>query len=199
MTNWSSSPSAQGLYDPANEHDACGVAWVATLTGEKRHVIVEKALTALRNLDHRGASGAEINSGDGAGILTQVPDEFFRAIVDFALPEAGSYAVGTAFMAKDENTRNDARALINDIAAQEGLTVLGWRVLPIDSSEVGPTALAVMPHFEQLFVTGNNGENGIALDRKAFVVRKRAEHEAKVYFPSLSARTIVYKGMLTTG
>ena len=199
MTNLSASPSAQGLYSPENEHDACGVAWVATLTGEHRHDIVQKALTALRNLDHRGASGSEINSGDGAGILTQIPDEFFRAITNFALPEVGQYAAGIAFMPQDLTARTNAHELIESIATQEGLQVIGWRILPIDSSEVGPTALGVMPHFEQLFVAGTNGESGITLDRKTFALRKRTEHEAKVYFPSLSSRTIVYKGMLTTG
>ncbi|NBY15585.1 MAG: glutamate synthase subunit alpha, partial [Actinobacteria bacterium] len=199
VTILSASPSAQGLYRPEYEHDACGVAWVATLTGEHRHDIVQKALTALRNLDHRGASGAEINSGDGAGILTQIPDEFFRAITNFSLPTAGQYAAGIAFMPKDVVAQNNARESIEKIAQEEDLEVIGWRILPIDSSDVGPTALEVMPFFEQLFVAGRNGETGIDLDRKAFALRKRAEHEAKVYFPSLSSRTIVYKGMLTTG
>ncbi|MBU6347831.1 MAG: glutamate synthase large subunit [Actinomycetales bacterium] len=199
MTFASATPSAQGLYRPEYEHDACGVAWVATLTGEHRHDIVQKALTALRNLDHRGASGAEINSGDGAGILTQIPDEFFRSAVDFNLPATGNYAAGIAFLPKDDLSRANARNLIEQIAEEENLEILGWRILPIDSSEVGPTALDVMPYFEQLFVAGRAGESGIELDRKTFVLRKRAEHEAKVYFPSLSSRTIVYKGMLTTG
>ncbi|NBX71100.1 MAG: glutamate synthase subunit alpha, partial [Actinobacteria bacterium] len=199
MTFASALPSAQGLYRPENEHDACGVAWVATLTGEHRHDIVQKALTALRNLDHRGASGAEVNSGDGAGILTQIPDEFFRAILDITLPPVGSYAAGIAFLPKSDTERDTAKTQIEKIAAEEGLTVLGWRTLPIDSSEVGPTALDVMPYFEQLFVSGSAGQSGIDLDRKTFALRKRAEHEVKVYFPSLSSRTIVYKGMLTTG
>ena len=195
---WSTTPPAQGLYDPTQEHDACGVAWVATLTGEKRHDIVVKALTALVNLDHRGASGAEINSGDGAGILTQVPDEFFRAVVDFELPKFDSYAVGMAFFPADTQSREVAKRSIEQIADQEGLTVLGWRIVPIDASEVGPTASSVMPHFEQLFVSSKTNETGLILDRRAFVLRKRAEHESLVYFPSLSARTTVYKGMLTT-
>ncbi len=195
---WSTTPPAQGLYDPTQEHDACGVAWVATLTGEKRHDIVAKALTALVNLDHRGASGAEINSGDGAGILTQVPDEFLRAVVDFELPNFDSYAMGMAFLPADTQSREAAKQNIEQIADQEGLIVLGWRLVPIDASEVGPTATSVMPHFEQLFVSSKTNETGLVLDRRAFVVRKRAEHESLVYFPSLSARTTVYKGMLTT-
>jgi len=195
---WSSTPPAQGLYDPAQEHDACGVAWVATLTGEKRHDIVEKALTALVNMDHRGASGAEVNSGDGAGILTQIPDAFLRANTSFELPADGAYAVGMAFLPADSASRATSKAKIEAIAVEEGLAVLGWREVPINSSEIGPTALAVMPHFEQLFVSSPKGETGIALDRRAFIARKRSEHEATVYFASLSARTTVYKGMLTT-
>ena len=189
---------AQGLYDPSNEHDACGVAWLVRLNGDKSHQIVADSLTALRNLDHRGASGAEVNSGDGAGILTQIPDEFLRAKVDFELPADGSYAVGIAFLPTEKTARQTAKAEIEKIAKREELKVLGWREVPIYTSEVGPTALSVMPHFEQLFVEGENGETGIVLDRKAFVLRKRSELEVKVYFPSLSCRTLVYKGMLTT-
>ena len=197
-SQWSTTPPAQGLYNPANEHDACGVAWVATLTGEQRHDIVKKALTALVNLDHRGASGSEVNSGDGAGILTQVPDAFFRAVVSFDLPIAGFYAVGMAFLPVGDVERADAKLAIAKIAAQENLEVLGWRSVPVDSSELGPTALSVMPHFEQLFVKSHTGESGLELDRRTFVLRKRAEHAVNVYFPSLSSRTTVYKGMLTT-
>ncbi len=199
MTAWSSLPSAQGLYDPSNERDACGVAWIATLTGEKRHDIVSKSLTALRNLEHRGASGSEVNSGDGAGIMTQIPDTFFRTVLVEELPPAGSYAAGIAFLPTDERARELAKANIATIALEEGLHVIAWRTLPIDPSELGPTAAAVMPHFEQLFVSGAAGETGIALDRLAFALRKRSEHKHNVYFPSLSCRTIVYKGMLTTG
>ena len=189
---------AQGLYDPSNEHDACGVAWLVRLNGDKSHQIVADSLTALRNLDHRGASGAEVNSGDGAGILTQIPDEFLRAKVDFKLPADGSYAVGIAFLPTEKTARQNAKGEIEKIAKREELKVLGWREVPIHPAEVGPTALSVMPHFEQLFVEGENGETGIALDRRAFVLRKRSELEVKVYFPSLSSRTLVYKGMLTT-
>ncbi|PZT74558.1 MULTISPECIES: glutamate synthase large subunit [unclassified Streptomyces] len=189
-------PAPQGMYDPRNEHDACGVGFVATLTGVPAHEMVEQALTVLRNLEHRGATGSEPDSGDGAGILLQVPDTFLRAEVPFTLPDAGAYAVGIAFLPADDSTA--AVAALETIAAEEGLTVLGWREVPVTPGILGNGARATMPEFRQLFVA--DGEStGIALDRKAFVLRKRAEREAGVYFPSLSARTLVYKGMLTTG
>ncbi|MFF3352038.1 glutamate synthase large subunit [Streptomyces sp. NPDC002917] len=189
-------PAQQGMYDPRNEHDACGVGFVATLTGVASHELVEQALTVLRNLEHRGATGSEPDSGDGAGILLQVPDAFLRAEVPFDLPQAGGYAVGIAFLPADDST--EAVQKLEKIAAEEGLKVLGWREVPVSPDLLGSGARATMPEFRQLFVA--DGENaGIALDRKAFVLRKRAEREAGVYFPSLSARTIVYKGMLTTG
>ncbi|MDQ1030051.1 glutamate synthase (NADPH/NADH) large chain [Streptomyces umbrinus] len=197
--NWSfmdARPAAQGMYDPRNEHDACGVGFVATLTGEASHALVEQALTVLRNLEHRGATGSEPDSGDGAGILSQVPDTFFREVAEFELPEAGSYAVGIAFLPED--TADEAVSRIETIAADEGLTVLGWREVPTAPELLGATARSTMPLFRQLFVTDGSSQ-GIDLDRRAFVLRKRAEREADVYFPSLSARTIVYKGMLTTG
>ncbi|MET7459922.1 glutamate synthase large subunit [Nonomuraea sp. NPDC005501] len=190
-------PEPQGLYHPANEHDACGVAMVADVAGRRGHGIVVKALTALLNLDHRGAKGSEPDTGDGAGILTQIPDAFLRGSVDFALPEAGRYAAGMAFLPAGEAERAAAVRLIEQLAAEESLTVLGWREVPVDRALPGPSARAVMPHFAQLFVAGPAGESGIELDRLAFCLRKRAEHEAGVYFPSLSSRTIVYKGMLT--
>ncbi|MDX3434175.1 glutamate synthase large subunit [Streptomyces sp. NBC_01693] len=189
-------PVQQGMYDPRNEHDACGVGFVATLTGVASHELVEQALTVLRNLEHRGATGSEPDSGDGAGILLQVPDAFLREEAGFELPEAGSYAVGIAFLPADDST--DSVKQIEKIAAEEGLDVLGWRQVPVTPDILGSGARATMPEFRQLIVA--DGEStGIVLDRKAFVLRKRAEREAGVYFPSLSARTIVYKGMLTTG
>jgi glutamate synthase (NADPH) large chain len=189
-------PAPQGMYDPRNEHDACGVGFVATLTGVASHALVEQALTVLRNLEHRGATGSEPDSGDGAGILLQVPDGFLREVAGFELPGAGSYAVGIGFLPADDAT--DAVSRIETIAAEEGLDVLGWREVPVAPELLGVTARSTMPAFRQLFVA--DGTNtGVALDRKAFLLRKRAEREAGVYFPSLSARTIVYKGMLTTG
>ncbi|MEV7672343.1 glutamate synthase large subunit [Streptomyces sp. NPDC088752] len=191
-------PAPQGMYDPRNEHDACGVGFVATLTGVASHALVEQALTVLRNLEHRGATGAEADSGDGAGILLQVPDAFLREVAGFELPEAGAYAVGIAFLPEDGI---DATvATIGTIAAEEGLNVLGWREVPVAPELLGASARSTMPVFRQLFVADADGAaTGIALDRKAFVLRKRAEREAATYFPSLSARTLVYKGMLTTG
>ncbi|MFF2325987.1 MULTISPECIES: glutamate synthase large subunit [unclassified Streptomyces] len=189
-------PAQQGMYDPRNEHDACGVGFVATLTGVASHELVEQALTVLRNLEHRGATGSEPDSGDGAGILLQVPDAFLRDEAAFDLPEAGGYAVGIAFLPADDPT--EAVRKLEKISAEEGLKVNGWREVPVTPDILGKGARATMPEFRQLFVS--DGEStGIALDRKAFVLRKRAEREAGVYFPSLSARTIVYKGMLTTG
>ena len=188
-----------GLYDPAFEHDACGVAFVATMTGQPSHEIVQHALTALTNLEHRGASGSEPDSGDGAGILIQIPDTLFRAVVGFDLPAHGEYAVGTAFLPSDAGEAQVAVKAIETIATEEGLTVLGWRDLPTDDSMVGITARSTMPAFRQVFLTGPNGDDELHLERLAFIVRKRAEREAGVYFPSLSTRTIVYKGMLTTG
>jgi glutamate synthase (NADPH/NADH) large chain len=193
-------PAPQGMYDPRNEHDACGVGFVATLTGEASHALVDQALTVLRNLEHRGATGAEPDSGDGAGILLQIPDAFLRETAGFALPEPGHYAVGLAFLPTENEDRAKAVDAIERIAGEEGLTVLGWREVPVDPDLLGATSRSTMPYFSQLFVadTGRN-TSGIDLDRPAFVLRKRAEREADVYFPSLSARTIVYKGMLTTG
>ena len=193
-------PAPQGLYDGLSEHDACGVAFVATLTGVPSHDIVDKALTALRNLEHRGASGAEPDSGDGAGILLQVPDRLMRETVDVELPDAGGYAVGIGFMPRDKNEADRVRAAVSDIAQQEGLRVLAWRDCPVDPELIGATARDAMPDFEYLFVASEFGElAGLELDRRAFALRKRIERELGVYFASLSARTIVYKGMLTTG
>jgi len=196
---FSAVPPTQGLYDPSAERDACGVAFVARLTGGASHEVVQQALTALRNLDHRGASGAEPDSGDGAGILLQVPDAFLRAVVPFDLPTAGSYATGIAFIADDDDLAAEAKSSIDAIAAAEGLRVLGWRDVPVDPSLVGSTARGVMPRFAQVFVEANNAATGLELERLAYVLRRRSEHEVAVYFASLSSRTLVYKGMLTTG
>lgn len=188
----------RGLYDPANEHDACGVAFVATLRGRPCRDIVEAGLTALANLDHRGAVGAEETTGDGAGILLQVPDRFLRAVVEAVLPPAGSYGVGTAFLPQGGAERADAVASVEEIASAEGLDVVAWRELPIDDSMIGRSARDCMPVFRQLVVTSRAGTSGVDLERSLFRLRKRAENHAGVYFPSLSSRTLVYKGMLTT-
>ena len=189
---------SQGLYDPSFEHDACGVAFVAQLSGTPSHEIVAMGLTALENLDHRGATGADAAAGDGAGMLLQVPDAFLRAVVDFELPAAGSYAMGMAFLPTSPVKRASAKRTIEYICVEEGLEVLGWRVVPVESGTLSPVSREVMPHFEQLFVASTAGESGIALDRLAYPARQRARNEAGVYFASLSARTTVYKGMLTT-
>src|SRR5215469_9366523 len=185
-----------GLYNSEYEHDACGVGFVADLTGERRHDTVTRALTVLRNLDHRGAKGADPESGDGAGILTQMPDELLRSRCNFDLPPAGSYAAGLAFLPSGPDGAV-AQAGLEQIAAAEGLTVLGWREVPHDVSFCGTQARATLPRLVQLVVAGAKAESGLALERMAYCLRKRADHELSLYLASLSSRTIVYKGMLT--
>jgi glutamate synthase (NADPH) large chain len=200
---FSAVPTARGLYDPRHESDSCGVAFIADLAGRASHSIVAQALVALHNLDHRGAAGAEPSSGDGAGMTVQVPDAFLRAVCTFDLPEPGAYATGIAFLPIDPVAADEASALVEHVAAEEGLEVLGWRDVPTDPTGVGPTARSVMPAFRQLFVRGAAGASGLELERRAFCLRKVAERRAReerlgLYFPSLSGRTLVYKGMLTT-
>ena len=192
-------PTSAGLYDPANEHDACGVAFVATLSGVATHEIVDQALTALRNLDHRGASGAEPDSGDGAGILTQVPDAFLRSASRVPAARQGGVRRRHGVPA-GRRRRGGSRAIGRRGARrEEGLQVLGWRDVPTTPSLLGSTARGVMPRFRQLFVGAAGGRSSACgLERMAFCLRKRVEREVGVYFPSLSARTLVYKGMLTT-
>jgi glutamate synthase (NADPH/NADH) large chain len=197
-------PPAQGLYDPAFEHDACGVAFVVDQHGRRSHELVQMGITALVNLDHRGASGAEVNTGDGAGILIQIPDAFYRDVVGFDLPEAGRYATGIAFLPGTGTEVDDAADAIAEIVASEGLEVLGWRDVPVVPDGLGQGALGAIPTFRQLFLAGPGGTYAdLDLERRTYVVRKRIEHEVgdrgrRVYFPSLSCRTVVYKGMLTT-
>jgi glutamate synthase (NADPH/NADH) large chain len=221
-------PPAQGLYDPRHEHDACGVNFVVDLQGRASHDIVRYGIGALCNLDHRGAAGADEGTGDGAGLLIQVPDAFFRAVVPFELPPAGFYATGIAFLPQDAHEARLATTHVEKIVASEGLEVLGWRDVPVDDTILGAGSLRTKPIFRQLFIAGGgasgagastaNGFSGLDLDRRAYVIRKRIEHEiqlgadssesagvggassthAGVYFPSLSSRTFVYKGMLTT-
>jgi glutamate synthase (NADPH/NADH) large chain len=189
--------ASDGLYDSRFEHDACGVGFVADLTARGGHDVVASALRVLCNLEHRGAAGADPDTGDGAGILTQLPDAFFREVTGFSLPDPGGYAVGMAFLPTDAGERAVAFARIADLAADEGLTVLGWRDVPVKEAACGAGAREALPHLAQLFVAGAAGETGLPLDRMAFCLRKRAEHEVAVYFASLSSRTIVYKGMLS--
>ncbi|PXW36242.1 UNVERIFIED_CONTAM: glutamate synthase (NADH) large subunit [Williamsia faeni] len=201
-------PGPIGLYDPQNEHDSCGVAFVVDMHGRRSRDIVDKAISALVNLEHRGAAGAEPNTGDGAGIMIQVPDRFFRGIVDFELPAEGSYATGIAFLPQGSADAKTACDGVEKIVQSEGLTVLGWRDVPIEEASLGALARDAMPTFRQIFIAGESGDN---LERRAYVVRKRVETELgskgagqdgpgreTVYFPSLSGRTFVYKGMLTT-
>ncbi|MFP5291237.1 MAG: glutamate synthase subunit alpha, partial [Actinomycetes bacterium] len=206
---FSTVPAAQGLYNPASEKDACGLAMVATLRGTAGHDIVTQALDALRHLEHRGAIGSDAGTGDGAGIITQIPDQFLRAVAGFELPPVGRYAVGMAFLPTDRAERDAQKAAIQQIAEQESLRVLGWREVPTDPAHLGTLAREAAPVFEQLFVEAARGDgsadghggqplSGILLDRLTFRLRKRAERELGAYFPSLSARTLVYKGMVTT-
>jgi glutamate synthase (NADPH/NADH) large chain len=201
---FSTVPEASGLYDPRNEKDACGLAMVATLRGTPGHDIVDTALRALRNLEHRGAVGSDAGTGDGAGILCQVPDEFLRHEVDFDLPPAGQYAVGIAYLPLDEQERSELKTGIERIADLEHLDVLGWREVPVRPEELGTLARNAMPAFEQLFVASRHHDAdgvplaGVALDRQAFRLRKRAERKLSAYFTSLGSRTMVYKGMVTT-
>ena len=201
-------PRSVGLYNPAFEHDACGVAMVVDIHGRRSRDIVDKAITALLNLEHRGAAGAEPHSGDGAGIMLQVPDSFLRAVVDFELPAEGSYATGIAFLPQSARDAATACEAVAKIVEAEGLDVLGWREVPTDASSLGALSRDAMPTFRQLFI---GGASGLELERRAYVIRKRAEHELgskgpgqdgpgreTVYFPSLSGRTFIYKGMLTT-
>jgi glutamate synthase (NADPH) large chain len=216
-------PTRQGLYDPRHEHDACGVGFVCDIHGRATHDIVMLGIGALRNMEHRGAQGADINTGDGAGILIQIPDRFYRDVVPFDLPPAGEYATGIAFLPQSPNVAMVAAEAVERILDDEGLDVLGWRDVATDESMLGSGSLMTMPIFRQVFVHGAAGDGtplrGIDLDRRAFIARKRIEHEISVpagpdqvneamggssqthdgvYFPSLSAATIVYKGMLTT-
>lgn len=203
-----------GLYRPINEHDACGVGFVADIKGRASHDILRRSLEVLANIEHRGAAGAEDATGDGAGVLLNVPDAFYRGVTDFALPAAGAYATGIAFLPNSPDSPMaliDAKNAVASIAAEEGAELIGWRPIPVNADGLGSMALAAMPHFEQVFLSArdpHSGElrTGEDLDRVMFFIRKRLTRELgktdgrdTVYFPSLSARTIVYKGMLTTG
>jgi glutamate synthase (NADPH) large chain len=195
-------PKAIGLYDPRFEHDSCGVSFVVDVHGRASHEIVATGLGALCSMEHRGATGAETQTGDGAGILLQIPHKFFSAATDFALPNIGCYGVGLAFLPRTEELATKARAQIELIVAQQKLRTLGWRSVPVDPSCLGASAHRVMPSFMQIFIDDPSGATLIDLDRKLFILRKRIEHELigdqKTYFPSLSSRTLIYKGMLTT-
>jgi glutamate synthase (NADPH) large chain len=202
-------PQPQGLYNPEYEHDACGVGFIADLKGRKSHRLIRDALTVLENLNHRGACGCEDNTGDGAGILIQVPHAFLAGrcrALGFELPEAGHYGVGTLFTSPIFAQQAFGQRLFESILAEEGLPLLGWRRLATDNVDLGEGAKLVEPAMFQVFVSSRFGDDLDAFERKLFVIRKRFEAQIAVsgledrkffYFPSLSCRTLVYKGMLT--
>jgi glutamate synthase (NADPH/NADH) large chain len=190
-------PRAQGLYDPRFEHDSCGVGFVVDMKGRKSNAILTQALTAVCCLNHRGAAGAEPDTGDGAGVTIQTPDAFFRAVVPFDLPPAGSYATGIAFLPVDD--LDGAVRAVEKVMLEEGFSIIGWRDVPVDTAVPGKSAREVMPAFRQIFVEKPT-LTGDDLERHVYVARKHMEHTlpaGSVYFPSLSARVVVYKGMLT--
>ena len=201
-------PRAQGLFDPRAEHDACGVGFVVHTTGQRSHDIVRKAMTVLINLEHRGACGCEANTGDGAGILVQMPDRFLRTVVPFALPPSGGYGAGLVFLPREARDRETVKAFIARVVHEEGQTLLGWRDVPNDNSLIGDSAKAAQPVFAQLFIGAPPGLEGQSFERTLYAIRKRIERGAEAldigalsrrffYVVSLSSRTLIYKGMLT--
>jgi len=192
-------PRAVGLYDPRFEHDACGVGMVARLDNRPTHEVVAQAIGALENLEHRGASGADPTTGDGAGILMQMPDELLRATVDFELPAAGRYGVLMCFLPLDDDARGALEEQLERVVREEGQRVLGWREVPVDLEHVGRTAGVCRPAVRQLFVGAADGLDQDAFERKLYVIRRRCELGAVcdgLYVASSSSRTINYKGML---
>ena len=196
---------AQGLYNPQNEHDACGVGFVLNMNGNREHTIVEKGVKVLCNLLHRGATGADVNTGDGAGLLVQIPDNFFKKTLKMKLPALGHYAVGMLFLPQNQEKRESVLDLLEKIAVEENFKVLACRDVPVVASAVGDSARAEMPFIAQVFLQPNQNLTGEDLERALLVLRKRAEHESGLsaegsdgfYIASLSARTIVYKGVMT--
>ena len=202
-------PAKQGLYDPDFEHDSCGIGFVVNVKGARSNSIVRQALAVLKNLEHRGACGCEANTGDGAGILFQLPHAFFEEVSkteEFDLPSEGDYGVGMVFLCPDPAAEKSAREKFESVVSREGQTVLGWREVPTDNSSLGETATGCEPAVRQAFVgRGPETASGLEFERKLYVIRKRAESEIRLsgaddyfYVSSLSCRTVVYKGMLTT-
>ncbi len=201
-------PNAQGLYDPANEHDACGIGFVANIKGEPSHDIVLKGLQILVNLAHRGACGCDAETGDGAGVLIQIPHQFFAKetrTLGFSLPEAGHYGIAMCFLPVELQQRLACEGLLEKISREEGLTVLGWRDTPLNVDAIGRVARASQPYIEQFFVGRPAGLTDDEFERKLYLVRKRVEalvaesdmrDKSFFYLPSFSSRTIVYKGLL---
>ncbi|MCT2536357.1 glutamate synthase large subunit [Aquibacillus koreensis] len=197
-------PSAQGLYRPEFEHDACGIGLYAHMKGLATHDIVKKGLNMLCQLDHRGGQGSDPNTGDGAGLMVQIPDKYFRKVSpELELPEVGRYGVGMVFLSDDENERTQVISRINTLIEQEGQKLLGWRDVPTDASNIGTGAKETCPVVKQVFIGANDElKDDLSFERKLYVIRKQAEHwgterEMRFYFASLSNRTIVYKGLLT--
>jgi len=199
-------PRKQGLYDPQNEHDACGIGFVVNIDGTRSHQIIRQALTILVNLSHRGGSGSENNTGDGAGILIQIPHRLFESESKksgITLPKQGGYGIGMVFLSTDAENRSEMIKIIDHIVAEEGQTVLGWRDVPTNPVSLGKTALACMPYIKQIIIGKNPAiENKLAFERKLYIIRKRIEKAAahkklSFYAASFSSGTIVYKGMLT--
>jgi glutamate synthase (ferredoxin) len=205
-------PQKQGLYDPFFEHDACGVGFVVDMKGRKSHQVLQQAIQVLENLDHRGAAGSEPNTGDGAGVLMQIPHRFFvdaAKTARFSLPEAGQYGAGLVFLPKNVvNKRRNLEQKFEQIVQSEGQSFLGWRTVPTDNASLGETAKSCEPCIRQVFIGRNPAiTDDLAFERKLYVIRKRAYTEIRTagldggefwYMPSLSARTLVYKGMLLT-
>ncbi|HEY0708523.1 MAG TPA: glutamate synthase central domain-containing protein, partial [Polyangia bacterium] len=208
-------PTQQGLYDPQFEHDACGVGFVVDIEGRKSSKLVRDALEVLENLGHRGAVGAEENTGDGAGILVQTPDKFLRRVtgeLGVELPPFGSYAAGMLFLPTDETARAECERLVERAAADVGQKVVGWRTVPVDNSELGPTAVGSQPVIRQVFVVRgeqtSSTDGGTEFERKLYIIRRHAKklvvasavpaaQKSLFYICSLSFKTVVYKGMLT--
>jgi len=201
-------PGDQGLYRSSDEHDACGVGFVAHIKGRQSHAIVRQALDLLINLEHRGACGSDPGTGDGAGILLQMPDAFLRASLPFTLPPAGHYGAGLVFLPNDAVASTALRGVIDAIAAEEGRPVLGWRVVPTRLDRIGRSAAAVAPAFEQVFITAAPGDDAERFERALYIIRKRVEAAVAgmdipaaarqaFYIVSLSSQTLIYKGMLT--
>src|SRR5690606_28736333 len=203
-------PSRQGLYDPQNEHDACGVGFVAHIKGKKSHAIIQQGLKILENLDHRGAVGADVLMGDGAGILIQIPDALYReemAEQGVQLPPPDEYGVAMVFLPKETASRLACEQELERAVRDEGQVVLGWRDVPTDAElPMSPTVRAMEPVIRQLFI-GRGADIMVpdALERKLYVIRKTASHaiqrmnlaHGQEYFvPSISVRTVVYKGLL---
>ena len=201
-------PPAQGLYHPAHEHDACGIGFVASISGTKSHDIIKKGIQVLLNLAHRGACGCDPETGDGAGVLIQIPHKFFARECEklgFTLPKPGMYGVGMVFLPVEKHQRLTSEGILERIIKEEGLSVLGWRDTPVYASAIGRVARASQPYIQQIFVGCAPGMDEDAFERKLYIVRKRAENEIReaavedaemFYIPSLSCRTIVYKGLL---